>query len=141
MGIVFVLLFFIFNLSYPQIASATIFQPGETLTPDCAPETANCGVATFSLNGQVTSTQTLTTGISGTDFNIASLLGIHTFNIPNASALARGLLTTGDWSIFNSKQDALGYTSVPNTTTINGLALTGNISFSTADILDSLNKR
>ena len=98
-------------------------------------------MATFSLNGQVTSTQTLTTGISGTDFNIASLLGIHTFNIPDASALARGLLTTGDWSIFNSKQDALGYTSVPNTTTINGLALTGNISFATADILDSLNKR
>ena len=95
----------------------------------------------MSLNGQSGSTQTLVASSTGTDFAISSIGNIHSFNIPSASLLNRGLLTTGDWGIFNSKQDALGYTSVPNTTTINGFALTGNISFSTADILDSLNKR
>ncbi len=129
------------GLIFPQIAGATIYQPGETLEPNCAPGSANCGVATLSINSQTIFPQTFITGISGTDFNIISGAGVHTFNIPDASAIARGLLKASDWSIFNAKQTALGFTPVSTTTTINSQALTGNITLSTADILDSLNKR
>lgn len=46
-----------------------------------------------SLNGLAVSAQTFATGTSGTDFNIASSVSTHTFNIPSASATARGLVT------------------------------------------------
>lgn len=94
----------------PKIAGATVYQPGETLEPDCAPGSPACGVGIFSLNGEATSAQTLVVGASGTDFNIVSGLGIHSFNLPSASSLNRGLLTPSDWSLFNGKQAALGYT-------------------------------
>ena len=42
----FVVLVFACSLIFPQTASATIYQPGATLEPDCAPSSANCGVAT-----------------------------------------------------------------------------------------------
>lgn len=47
------------------------------------------------LNGLTANTQYFATGSSGTDFNISSVLDTHTFNIPDASATARGLITTG----------------------------------------------
>jgi hypothetical protein len=125
----------------PLTARASIYQPGETLEPDCAPGDANCGVALFTLNGQATSTQTLVSGTAGSDFNIISSAGVNTFNLPDASATARGLLTSSDWVAFNAKQAALGYVPVSITTTINNQALSSNISLSTADIADSLNKR
>ena len=98
-------------------------------------------MATFSLNNQTGSVQTLVAGSTGTDFSISSTGNIHSFNFPSSSALNRGLLTSTDWSIFNGKQNALGFTPVSNLTTVNGQALTGNVTLSTADILDSLNKR
>ena len=48
-----------------------------------------------SLNGLTASTQTFATGTSGTDFDISSSSSTHTFNIPDASNSARGLVTTG----------------------------------------------
>ena len=50
---------------------------------------------------------TFTVGIDGTDFNIISNSGIHTFNIPDANISKRGLLTSSDWNTFNNKQDIL----------------------------------
>lgn len=59
------------------------------------------------LNGLSAVVQTLNTGTSGTDFNIVSSGSVHTFNIPNASATARGLVTSSDWSTFNAKEPGI----------------------------------
>jgi hypothetical protein len=47
------------------------------------------------LNGLTAQVQTFATGTSGTDFAISSVTNTHTFNIPDASTSARGLITTG----------------------------------------------
>ncbi len=56
-----------------------------------------------SVNGLTSATQTFTTGTSGTDFGISSAGTTHTFNIPTASAVNRGFLSSADWTIFNNK--------------------------------------
>jgi len=48
-------------------------------------------------------TQTFATGTSGTDFNISTSGSVNTFNIPDASATARGLITTGTQTIAGAK--------------------------------------
>jgi hypothetical protein len=51
------------------------------------------GTGLTALNGLTADVQTFATGTSGTDFNISSSGSIHTFNIPTASNLARGLVS------------------------------------------------
>lgn len=63
-----------------------------------------------SLNGLSAAVQTLVVGTGGNDFNISSVTDVHTFNLPTASATKRGALSSADWSTFNGKQNALGYT-------------------------------
>jgi hypothetical protein len=63
------------------------------------------------LNSLTASSQTFATGTAGTDFAISSSTSTHTFNIPTASASARGLLSSTDWSTFNGKQGALTLTT------------------------------
>ena len=65
-------------------------------------------ITTFStgitaLNGLTAQVQYFQTGTSGTDFNISSTTATHTFNIPDASATARGLITTGTQTIAGIK--------------------------------------
>ena len=72
-------------------------------------------ITTFStgitaLNGLTDQVQNLAVGTSGTDFAINSATATHTFNLPTASATNRGALSSADWSTFNGKQNALGFT-------------------------------
>jgi hypothetical protein len=67
-------------------------------------------ITTFStgltaLNGLIAQVQNFATGTSGTDFAISSVTDTHTFNLPTASALNRGALSSADWSTFNGKVD------------------------------------
>ena len=57
----------------------------------------------ISLNNLTRQNQFFATGTSGTDFNISSATATHTFNIPDASASARGLITTGSQTIAGAK--------------------------------------
>ncbi len=100
--------------------------------------------ALTSLNGLTVGTQLFATGTSGTDFNIASSVDTHTFNFPNASGSARGLLTSADWTTFNDKLTAnssiTGATKTKITYDSKGLVTSG-VDATTADIADSLNRR
>ncbi|MDO9399113.1 MAG: IMCp domain-containing protein, partial [bacterium] len=62
-----------------------------------------------SLNGLVGTIQTFATSSVGTDFSIDSSGDIHTFNLPSATSTVRGLLTSSDWSTFNSKENVLTF--------------------------------
>lgn len=63
------------------------------------------------LNGLTSQVQNFATGTSGTDFGITSSSATHTFNLPTASAINTGKLSSTDWSTFNSKQNALTLTT------------------------------
>jgi hypothetical protein len=55
---------------------------------------AGTGAGILALNSLTATTQTIGTGKSGNDFNIVSTSSTHTFNLPNASATARGVVST-----------------------------------------------
>jgi len=65
--------------------------------------------------GTVTSVAALTIGTTGTDLSSTVANGTTTpaitLQVPTASATNRGALSSTDWSTFNSKQAALGFTA------------------------------
>lgn len=80
------------------------------------------GIGVQTINGMNNAAQLIIVGSSGTDFNIVSVAGTVTLNLPTASSVNRGLLSTTDWSAFN----ALVSGSVPITRTLTaGTGLTG----------------
>jgi hypothetical protein len=64
-----------------------------------------------SLNGLTAGTQLFAVASTGTDFTITSTTDTHTFAIPTASASARGLLSSANWTTFNNKIGGTGTTN------------------------------
>ena len=107
------------------------------------------GAGITSLNGSASGSQTFGTGTTGTVFNITSVNGVHTFNIPLASAasVTAGLLSNADYTLFSNKMNAtgaavisaLGYTPA-NSATVNGLAnLSSTMASDIAAVSSALN--
>ena len=69
------------------------------------------GNAVTSINGLANSSQTFGIGTSSNDFNISSTTSTHTFNLPTASAVNRGALSSNDWILFNGKENALTFST------------------------------
>lgn len=83
--------------------------------------------ASNGMSSGVTNVSALTLGTTGTDLSSTvanpTTTPVITLNVPTASATNRGALSSNDWSTFNGKQNALGYTaenSANKTSTITG---------------------
>jgi len=85
----------------------------------------------LSINGANVSQQYLLTGTSGSDFNITTVLGNHTFNIPIAGTGATGLLTSQAQTIGGIKTFASGIavtsTTASSSTSTGALIVTGGV--------------
>ena len=93
------------------------------------------GTGIASINGDSTSTQTITTNASGSDFAVATSGGTTTISLPNASASTRGALTAGDWTTFNAKQT--GSTALTNAA--GGLIQATNATLGNLTITNAIN--
>lgn len=106
--------------------------------------------AITSLNGLTGQpSQTFSTGTSGTDFNISSVVSNHVFNIPDASATARGLITTSSQTIAGTKTfsstiagsitgNAATATALQTARLINGVSFDGTANISVPVDIDGL---
>lgn len=83
--------------------------------------------AISSLNGSTEATQTFATGTAGTDFNVATLLGVHTFNMPTvgATGVTRGMLTKADWDKLQASQKQIIAQAFSATADANGISVGG----------------
>lgn len=81
-------------------ANVTITPSGTNITIAASSGSGNI----LSINSDTTAAQTLSVGTAGTNFAIVDAgSGSHVFNLPTASASARGALSSADWSTFNNK--------------------------------------
>lgn len=76
---------------------------GLTMTGTTLSASGGGGGGITTLNTLTAATQTFATGTAGTDFAISSSTSTHTFNIPDAGASARGLVTTGTQTLAGAK--------------------------------------
>jgi len=89
------------------------------------------GTGMTALNGLSADIQTISTGTTGTDFNVVSSSTDHQFNLPTASATNRGALSSTDWSTFNAKQNALVSGTNIKTIASNSLVGSGDVPLKT----------
>lgn len=67
---------------------------------------------------------TLTSGTAGSDFAVNSSGVTLTLDLPTASSIKRGALSSSDWSFFDGKQDALSFGDLTAAGT-DGISITG----------------
>jgi|GEM_PF-4992087 len=96
------------------------------LSTQTIPSGSGSGIS--SINGSTSSTQTLVVGATGNDFNIDSSTasGIHIFNLPDASATARGLVTVNQQIFSGAKIFVGGIQTNGSTTNSTFIAAGGN---------------
>ncbi|MBI2450822.1 MAG: tail fiber domain-containing protein [Parcubacteria group bacterium] len=102
------------NLLYNQ--SGTLYWNGNQLSG------LSSGIT--SVNGLTSATQTFAVGTAGANFGITSSGNTHTFNLPDASATARGLVSTSTQTFAGDKTFSGALTLA--TTTATGLTLSQN---------------
>lgn len=86
-----------------QVAQASGSTSGYLSSADWTTFNNKLGAAVTSINSLTAASQSLVVGTSGSDFNIDSTTATHTFNIPDAGAAARGLVTTGTQTFAGAK--------------------------------------
>ena len=82
---------------------SSILQSDDSGNMIWVPMTGGLSSAITSINSQTGPAITLQTGSSGTDFAISQSANTITFDLPNASATNRGVITTGTQTIAGSK--------------------------------------
>jgi hypothetical protein len=94
---------FVLLLFYATAVIAGPFGPGQGTDGPFGPATAGGGSGITSLNSQTDSAQSFAVDTTGTDFGVNSSAGVHTFSLPDASGLARGVLSTSTQTIAGAK--------------------------------------
>ena len=112
------------DLSVNGVSQFSVDKTGDVILRESTPQTPPSGYITLygssgrlnvinsagsttsiigSINGLTDAAQTFAVGTSGTNFAISSASGVHTFNLPDASTTARGVVTTGAQTFAGNK--------------------------------------
>ena len=141
--------------------NGTFYEPGDTLNPECLPTDVDCDVRAplTSLNisdtvyGAGWDTDTthapsknalydkieglvagshdpISLGVSANGLSLAT----QVLSLDLSSTSTTGALSDTDWDIFNNKQNALGFTAVPDTRMVNGHALSSDVTVTASDV-------